>query len=582
MHKCMSLAPVTVLVLALLGCSGNGVPSGGDGGGGGGSNPIPTLSFIDPHAAATGGPDFYLSLYGSGFVPSSSLQWNGATVPTTFVSGTMLYAKVPAAQRSAQGSVAVTVSNPAPGGGTSAALMVTLNTPTLPASGIGVLRLVSATLSGAASNGNSFTNPTLTPDGRYVAFQSDATDIIAGGGSGFTEVFVRDTCVGSAGGCAPSTVRASVSVGGGPPNGNSRGSAINGDGRYVVFDSSATNLVSGVDNGHRQVYLRDTCIGAPGCTPKTTCLSIASDGTQGNDDSDLAVISADARFVAFSSVASNLAEGDSNGFLDIFVRDTCIGAPAGCVPSTKLISVTPSGSASNGPSAYPWISADGRYISYRTNATNLTATSSPVILRDTCSGGPSGCTAGNRGIFVGFAGDSVKGAVDNLWVLSSDGRFSGFGAQAQNLVPGDSGQTVGAFVYDSCIGAPASCVPHTTKASQTYDGGAADSGSSSAVVSDDGNYVVFTSVSSNLLPYAYISKAVYVRRTCAADVTGCVPTTYLLSLDSSTGVQGNSSNSDFPAITPDGRYAVFISNAANWTGSLQSNGMNQVWLARVH
>jgi hypothetical protein len=314
----------------------------------------------------------------------------------------------------------------------------------------------------------------------------------------------------------------------------------------------------------------------------TTYISIASDGTQGNDDSDLAVISADARFVAFSSVANNLVEGDTNGFLDIFVRDTCISAPAGCVPTTKLISVTPTGSASNGPSAYPWISADGRYVSYRTNATNLTPNGNPVILRDTCSGVPAGCTTGNRGIFIGLGGDSVEGAVDNLWVLSGNGRFSGFGAQAQNLVPGDSGQTVGAFVYDSCIGAPASCVPHTTKASQTYDGGAADSGSSSAVVSDDGNYVVFTSVSSNLLPYAYISKAVYVRRTCVADISGCVPTTYLLSLDSSTGVQGNSSNSDFPAITPDGRYAVFINNAGNWTGSLQSNGMNQVWLARVH
>jgi len=94
--------------------------------------------------------------------------------------------------------------------------------------------------------------------------------------------------------------------------------------------------------------------------------------------------------------------------------------------------------------------------------------------------------------------------------------------------------------------------------------------------------VVFISIADNLLSYAYRSSALYVRMTCANAAAGCVPTTYLLSLDSNTGIQGNSSYSDYPSITPDGHYAVFISDAANWPGSLQSNGKNQVWLARVH
>jgi Tol biopolymer transport system component len=114
-----------------------------------------------------------------------------------------------------------------------------------------------------------------------------------------------------------------------------------------------------------------------------------------------------------------------------------------------------------------------------------------------------------------------------------------------------------------------------------YNDGPANNGSTAAVSSEDGNYAVFVSIADNLLPYPYRSSAVYVRSTCANADASCVPTTYLLSFDSSSGIQANSSYSDFPAITADGRYAVFVSNAANWPGALQSNGKNQVWLARV-
>jgi hypothetical protein len=204
-----------------------------------------------------------------------------------------------------------------------------------------------------------------------------------------------------------------------------------------------------------------------------------------------------------------------------------------------------------------------------------------VVLRDTCFGAPTGCNPSNRGLFVSYTGALVQGAVDNLWVLSASGRFSGFGSLATNLVPGNTGQMVGAFMYDDCIGAPPGCIPRTNQVSLTYNGGQPNSGAAAAVSSDDGNYVVFISIADNLLPYAYRASAVYVRMTCKNAPPGCVPTTYLLSFDASTGIQGNSSYSDYPAITPDGRYAVFISNAPNWPGPLQSNGNNQVWLARV-
>lgn len=578
----MSYLKTAFLVLvigSLIGCSGN--KGSDDHGGGGNSNPAPSVVLIEPRAVATGGPDYLVSIYGFGFIASSTARWNGTDLATTFVNDKLVYAQVGAALRSGPGTGAITVVNPVPGGGTSNSVSTVVNTPAPAPNGVGVIQLVSATPTGAAGNGNSFTNPTVSPDGRYVAFQSDSTDLVTGGGSGFAEIFLRDTCIGVPAGCTPVTARISVAKDGGLPNGNSRGSAVSANGRFVVFDSSATNLLTGADNGRRQVYLRDNCTNVGGCTPSTILISVATDGTQGNDDSDLAVITADARFIAFASVASNLVTGDSNGLMDVFVRDTCIGAPANCTPTTKVISAPANGSASNGPSAYPWFSADGRYISYSTSATNLTNNGSAVVLRDTCWGAVVTCTPTTDGIFIGYAGDRVQGAADVPWILSANGRFSGFGAQARNLVPGDTGQAVGAFMFDSCIGASGTCIQHTIKASQTYNGGVADSGSGAAAVSDDGNYVVFTSVSSNLLPFSYISKAVYVRRTCYTGESGCIPTTYLLSQDGSSGVQGNSSDSEFPMITPDARYAVFISNAPNWTGSLHSNGLNQVWLARV-
>jgi hypothetical protein len=204
-----------------------------------------------------------------------------------------------------------------------------------------------------------------------------------------------------------------------------------------------------------------------------------------------------------------------------------------------------------------------------------------AILRDTCFGAPAGCTPANRNLFVSYAGGAANGALDNLLILSASGRFAGFGGSATDLVPGNPGQRVGAFLYDSCIGAPAGCIPRTEQVSLTYNGGEPDNGSGAAVSSADGNYALFISIAQNLLPFPYISSAVYVRVTCKTAPPDCVPTTYLLSLDSSTGIQGNTSYSDFPAITPDGRFAVFVSNAANWPGKLLSNGNNQVWLARV-
>jgi len=133
--------------------------------------------------------------------------------------------------------------------------------------------------------------------------------------------------------------------------------------------------VAGDTNGAGDVFVRDTCVGVPaGCTPSTTRVSVASDGTQGNAGVffDLS-ISADGRFVAFDSDASNLVAGDTNGAVDVFVRDTCLGAPAGCTPSTIRVSVASDGTQANNSSITGALSADGRFVAIDSNASNLVA-----------------------------------------------------------------------------------------------------------------------------------------------------------------------------------------------------------------
>lgn len=550
-------------------------------------NPVPAIVAVNPSSVASGGADFYLTVYGTDFMSSSVVRWNGTSVPTTFVKSTLVFANVPASLRQNSGTASVTVFSPTPGGGLSSALSLLVGPPPPQPPEVGAIQLISAAPDGSPGNGATYTPPAISADGRYVAFQSDSTNLVPGPASGFTEIYLRDTCLSAPVGCTPTTTRVSIAYDGSLPNGNSRSPVISANARYVAFDSSATNLTPNSVNtgGRAAVFLRDTCIGAPaGCSPTIALVSVATDGTPANNDARGAAISADGRFVVFTSSATNLVTNDTNGWSDVFLRDTCLGAPAGCTPSTSRVAVTADGTQSNAPSGLASISADGRYLCFRMAGANNLVPNEPLasgILHDTCFGAPGGCTPSNRNLFVSYAGGAPTGAIDNLFVLTATARFTGFGAKATDLVPGNTGELVGAFVYDNCIGAPPGCIPHTDQVSLTYNDGQPNNGSGAAVSSDDGNYVLFISIASNLLPFPYISSAVYVRMTCKTAAPGCIPTTYLLSRDPSSGMVGNTSYSDYPAITPDGRYAVFIANGPGWPGPLQSNGNNQVWLARV-
>lgn len=177
--------------------------------------------------------------------------------------------------------------------------------------------------------------------------------------------------------------------------------ALSQDGRYVVFSAQENQIT--------QIMLRDTCLAAPnGCTPSTKVISVAADNSPGNADSDTPVISADGRYVAFSSAATNLLEGAPTG-RQVYLRDTCAGAVPGCKATTTLVSTDPGGALMGTESIFPSISSSGRYVVFlaitpsqdaakgKVPATATAATSSPnsglrqVFLRDNCLGATN-CT----------------------------------------------------------------------------------------------------------------------------------------------------------------------------------------------
>lgn len=199
-----------------------------------------------------------------------------------------------------------------------------------------------------------------------MIFESTATNLVAGDTNGTTDTFLRDTCNGAPAGCVPSTIRVSVDGAGAQANSFSTEAQISDDGRFVVFVSNASNLVAGDTNAQTDVFLRDTCIGAPaGCVPSTTRVSVNNAGNAPpNTDSRHPSISGNGRFVVFWSTSNIFDPTDFNAVQDVFLRDTCFGGPAGCVPSTIRLSVSSFGSGGYLGDCRRVISFDGRYVAF--------------------------------------------------------------------------------------------------------------------------------------------------------------------------------------------------------------------------
>jgi Tol biopolymer transport system component len=200
-----------------------------------------------------------------------------------------------------------------------------------------------------AGNSSSF-YAALSADGNLVSFTSRATNLVPGDTNGFEDVFVHNRTTGT-------TKRVSLGAGGAQANSDAFESAISADGRFVAFDSAATNMVPGGTNGKQQVFLHDRATG-------TTVVASVGPRGEGNDHSFRPVISANGNFVGFQSAATNLVSGDRNRVEDVFVYNRLTG-------TTRRVSLTTGGKQGNKLSRYPALSADGRFVVFASNATNL-------------------------------------------------------------------------------------------------------------------------------------------------------------------------------------------------------------------
>ncbi|MEK7817442.1 MAG: hypothetical protein AAB281_04225, partial [Actinomycetota bacterium] len=408
------------------------------------------------------------------------------------------------------------------------------------ASGIGVYMRASTSTSGAQSNDESYT-PAISGDGRYVAFQSYASSLVDGDGNSKADIFVKDTWTGA-------TSLGSSDAAGDEGNGHSNYPAISGDGRYVAFQSYASNLVIGDGNSKLDIFVKDTQTGT------TTRVSTSSAGAEGNGNSNEPSISADGSYVAFQSSSSNLVNGDTTGHTDIFVKNTKNG-------STTRVSTDSAGNAAGAGSSGASISADGLYVAFDSTANNLVSGDnnnySDIFIKYRPTGGISRVSIATTGAQA--SDHSINASI------SSNGDFVAFESSANDMVPGDLNGARDIFVRNRQIG-------HTTRVSTDAAGNEGNQMSLEPTISDDGRYVAFQSGASNLVGGdTGGNEDIFVKdRTSGA--------TYRLS--SGPGGEGND-HSSTPAISPLGGYVAFESYATNLIGN-DSNGEVDIFLAPVN
>lgn len=398
----------------------------------------------------------------------------------------------------------------------------------------GSRRTTGASVSTDEAYGDSVSGtPSISADGRYVAFYSHSSNLVAGDGNGAADIFVRDRQTGT-------TSRVNVSSSGAEANNESQQPAISADGRYVAFISSATNLVVGDDNGRQDAFVHDRQTGT------TSRVSVSSAGTQANGYSQNPTISADGRHIAFWSSASNLVGDDTNARPDVFVHDREQG-------TTSRVSVSSEGAQADEGGFEPSVSADGRYVAFSSHARNLVGNETDydfdIFVRDLVTNVTTRITS------PGDAQQTNGGS--RVPAISGDGRYVAFISDDSGLVAGDTNEQGDVFVHDRLNGT-------FSRVNVANDGAQANSyplGGPS--ITADGRFVAFSSAASNLVGDDTNSVPdVFVR-----DLTS--PSTSLVS-ESSTGEQGDGS-SDAPAISADGRHIAFSSTSRNlvWTDARQ-------------
>jgi hypothetical protein len=426
-----------------------------------------------------------------------------------------------------------------------ALLVVALSAiPTVAFAAVLNVQRVSTSSSGVQSTGGDTTRVSVSADGRYIAFESAATNLVAGDSNGHIDVFVKDTLTGV-------TTRVSTdSSGNQVSDGDSTNVAISGDGSYAAFQSAATTLVAGDTNAQSDVFLKDLQTGV------TVRVSTDSAGVQAAGDSLYPSISYDGARVAFVSSAANLAALDTNGAADVFVKNTQTGA----------ITLASSDSLGN-PLGGVWpqpgsISGDGRYVAFTTSEDKLvvgdTNALQDIFRKDTQTGAVVRLN-------VDSAGNEAFHGTSDEPSLSGDGRYATFQSYADNLVADDTNFSSDVFVRDIDGGT-------TKRVSVSTAGVEGDNASLYAAISADGNHVSFSSMAENLV----------------VDDNNGTQDVFLRTVDTSTTVRVSISAggaqadqwSELSAVSSDGRFVAFSGPARNLvTGD--TNGLGDAFRVTI-
>jgi Tol biopolymer transport system component len=501
----------------------------------GAANPYPTLSSVSPtstpycDSSSAKCASVAITVNGSNFLPTSqnggsSVTFTGAStynqetgITVTSITGTQMKATIPGTLLCASGPAQINVINPPSG-------ICLVNCPNL--------------------GGGDTNSP---PAGQQATTQTLT----------ITNPTAVNTCP--------------VQV---PPNPNpqvvAEKAAISRDGRYVAYASA--------QNGTSQILLRDTCLGASAdCAPATRTVSVAADGSGGNAESHDVAMTTDGRYMAFSSLATNLVENAPGG-RQVYLRDTCNGATASCRPGTQLVSMDAAGKLTGTAAILPAVSASGRYVAFlavtprdpvvAANGANAEIAAwndavRQVFVRDTCVGAAN-CAPQTLRVSV-----LSSRVADDAPAISRDGRYVAY-TSSQNGV-------WQILLADTCVGAASGCTPSARVLSSSLEGVLGNAASHNPTMSADGRYVAFSSAATNLMEDAPLGRQIYLRDTCVG-AAACKPSTMLVSADEQGMLAGT--ESILPSLSASGRYVAFLAVTTNVSGAITApnSGLRQVFL----
>jgi Tol biopolymer transport system component len=382
------------------------------------------------------------------------------------------------------------------------------------------LVLLSDNIGGGPANGDS-SSPSVSGDGRWVAFASRASDLVADDTNNRVDIFVADRATGA-------IERVSLGDDGIQAKSHSTLPDISANGDWVSYQSTASNLVAGDRNGVSDVFVFDRD------HDSVQRVSFGLKGAEANGASGNSSISTDGRLVAFDSLASNLAKLDKDHDSDVFLWDRSKHA-------VELASFGLNGHTANAESMDPQVSANGRYVAYASYSTNLV----------------EGDTNHERDVFVydrlkhtiervsiGTDGTQGNGDSENP-SISGDGRYVSFSSTASNLVAGDTNNHTDVFVYDRLT-------DELTRASTKANGAQINRGSGESHLSDDGHFLSFISYDDKIVPHdANGERDVFLKNLDSGEVE--------LISTSPSGGQPSNGTSYTPNLSADGHVIVFDS-----------------------